>query len=247
MAKAPASKSSPLKPFYIVIGVIAVVGVGLLAYQVFGKAQPAMQPVPVDVDPAELQRTPGIALGDEDAPVVIYEFADFQCPACAQYSSMYLPLVKERLIDEGLVRYVYYDFPLGQHQNAFIAARAGRCANEQGRFWDYHDYLYARQRTWAAMGNPTEFFVDLAEETGLDAGEFENCLRSDRYAEEVSRSAALGESLGVSGTPTLFVNGKRLPQVPSPFSRFEEMVRQEAGLTQPAQGADTTAAAAPAA
>jgi protein-disulfide isomerase len=190
--------------------------------------------VEVAIDPAELSRVQGISIGREDAPVVIYEFADFQCPACGQYASFVTPLIKERLVEPGLVRYVYYDFPLVRaHPHAFLAARAGRCANEQGKFWGYHDLVYARQPTWSALSDATDFFVDLAREAGLDEERFEACLRSDRYAEEVTRSLRLGESLGVQGTPTLFVNGKRLPNPPT-FEELEQIVRQEAGVASAA-------------
>lgn len=240
MASPQANRRSPLTVFYAVLAVVAVVGVGVLLYQVFGQDPAAMQPVAVEIDPAELSQVQGIAMGREDAPVVIYEFADFQCPACATFATFYGPQIKEKLVDTGLVRYVYYDFPLTQsHPNAFITARAGRCANEQGQFWLYHDYLFARQQRWATMSDPVDYLVELAGEAGLDEDAFEACLRSDRYAEEVTRSMRLGESLGVPGTPTLFINGKRLQQVPSPFSRFEEMVREEAGLGAGAAAAET--------
>ena len=240
MARNPSSKRGSLVPFYAILGVVALVGAGVLLYQMRGGgAKAATAPVPVVIDPAELSRVQGISLGRADAPVVLYEFADFQCPACGQYASMVAPLIKERLVETGKVRYVYYDFPLiGLHPNAFLSSRAGRCANEQGKFWPYHDVLYGRQPTWAAMSDPTDFFVELSGEVGLDEGAFESCLRSDRFAEEVTRSLRLGESLGVQGTPSFFINGKRIDNPPT-FSELERLVEQEMG-----QGA---AAAAPAA
>ncbi len=251
--KPAANRSNSLTPFYAIIGVVAIIGIGILAYQTLSSGEAATAPVAVDIDPAELARTPGIGIGREEAPVVIYEFADFQCPGCAGFASFVAPLIKERLVDQGLVRYVYYDFPLTSiHPHAFLASRAGRCANEQGRFWDYHDVLYARQSRWSAMRETTGYFVDIAAELGLDRGQFDSCLRSDRYAEEVTRNLRLGESLGVQGTPTLFVNGRRLAHIPA-YSDLEAMVMQEAGQADagagaPAQGApavgDTAAAAA---
>jgi protein-disulfide isomerase len=221
-------------PFYVLLGVVALVGAGVLLYQLFGRGDLATEPVAVEIDPAELSRVQGVAIGEENAPVVIYEFADFQCPGCGQYATFVMPLVKERLVQEGLVRYVYYDFPLTSiHEHAFLASRAGRCANEQGRFWEYHDLLYARQPRWASARNAADLFVDYAAELGLDRAAFASCLRSDRFADEVTRSLRLGESLGVQGTPTIFINGKRLPQIPS-FQQLEQIVREEAGA--PAAG-----------
>ncbi len=231
---------APLTPFYVILGVVALAGIGILAYQFMGRPAPTLEPVPVVMDPEALQRTQGIAIGPEEAPVVMYEFADFQCPGCAHYATFVMPLVKERLVQEGLVRYVYYDFPLTSiHAHAFLASRAGRCAEEQGKFWEYHDLLYGRQPRWAAARDATPLFIEYAADAGLNRREFEACLRSDRYAEEVTRNMQLGESLGVTGTPTIFINGRRLPQIPG-YSELERLVREEAG-TSPAAGAQTPA------
>ena len=245
-----APKRSSLTPFYAILGLVALVGVAVLAYQLLGKEEATTAPVAVELDPAELARVQGISIGRDDAPVVIYEFADFQCPGCGQFASFVTPLIKERLVEPGLVRFVYYDFPLAMHPHAFLAARAARCANEQGRFWEYHDLLYARQPTWSAMRDATDFFVELGAEAGLDTGAFEGCVRSDRFAQEVTESLRLGESLQVRGTPTLIINGKRLDSGIPSFAELEQLVREEAGMAagaaapQPA-GADSAAGTPP--
>jgi protein-disulfide isomerase len=227
---------SPLMPFYAILGLVLVAGIGVILYQLVRPAQPALAPVPVAIDPAELARTPGIAVGREDAPIVVFEFADYQCPGCAQFATFVAPLIKERFVQPGTVRYVYYDFPLIQiHAHAFLASRAARCAGDQGQYWAYHDLLYGRQPRWAAQGNPTSAFVDYAGELGLGRSEFEACLRSDRHALEVTQNLRFGESLSVQGTPTLFINGKRLPSIPS-IREFEQLVQEELG-TSPITGA----------
>ncbi len=244
MARPPAKgKGSSLKTFYIVLGGIAVVGIGMILYQLYGQGNAAMQPVDVAIDQNALAATEGMSIGDEDAPVVIFEFADFQCPACGTYATFVTPLIKERMVEEGLVRFVFYDFPLSMHSNSFIAARAGRCAADQDQFWAYHDIIFARQPTWSVERDPIGTFVDMADEIGLDAGEFESCLRSDRFAEEVTRSLRLGESLGVRGTPTIFVNGMRLPEPPT-YNELETIVQRAAGLAAPVDSAATDSAAA---
>jgi protein-disulfide isomerase len=218
---------NPLTPFYLILGVVAVVGLGVLAYQYFGTQRSmAVAPVPVVMDPEQIAQARGVAMGTEDAPVVIFEFADFQCPACARFATFVAPLVKERLVGQGLVRYVYYDFPLAQHPHAFLASRAARCADDQGRFWEYHDVLYGRQNRWARARDAASEFIDYAAEVGLDRSTFASCLRSDRHAEEVSRNQRLGMQLGVEGTPTLFVNGRRLPAPPD-YRQLEALVMQE--------------------
>jgi protein-disulfide isomerase len=240
-APAPRGGRSPLTPFYAILGVIALAGIGVLLYQVLGRAEPTIRPVPVAMDPGDLARAPGMALGPEDAPVVIYEFADFQCPGCAQFATFIAPLIKERYVQTGVVRYVYYDFPLPNHPHSFLASRASRCAGEQDRFWEYHDMLYGRQQRWSAERNPTPLFIDFATDLGLDRRAFESCLRSDRFALEVTQNLRLGESLGVQGTPTLFINGKRLPAVPS-FRELERLIEEEIGGSPAAGAAEPTAA-----
>jgi protein-disulfide isomerase len=140
------------------------------------------------------------------------------------------------------VRYVYYDFPLIQiHQNAFLAARAGRCANEQGKFWEFHDVIYGQQPNWSSEPDPSDLFVEYGVRAGVQEGPFESCLRSDRFAREVSESMELGKSLGVGGTPTLIVNGRRLGSTPA-FAELEQIVNEAAS-----GGAPAAASAAPAA
>lgn len=245
MARKPVNQSrSSMRPFYLGLAAIAVVGVAFVLWQLAsgGGGTAATEPVPVVVSNEELSRVQGISVGREDAPVVIYEFADFQCPGCGDFATFTAPLVKERLVDTGRVRFVYYDFPLPQHQNAFLAARAARCANDQDRFWDYHDILYGRQARWSLMANPTDFFEDLAEELGLDGDAFGACLRSDRYQEEVTRSLQLGQMLGVRSTPTLFVNMKRIEQQTIPtFADVQRYVEAEMAAPAPGGVADTAA------
>lgn len=244
MAKSPPpSRRNPLAPFYGVLAVIALVGVGFLLYKTMNRGgTAATQPVDVTVTQAELDRVPGIAMGRDDAPVTILEFADYQCPHCADWVALVEPLIRERLVNTGVARYVFYDFPLGgAFRHSFIAARAGRCANEQGKFWDFHNLIFARQSTWTTMSDPTDFYVDLAEQAGLDDDAFAGCLRSDKYAREVTLSRKLGESLGVQGTPSLFVNGERLPNIPS-FSELEAIVQRKAGTAGPV-AVDSTATA----
>lgn len=246
MTRKPAPRGrSSMAPFYAVVGVVALAGIGWLLYQSMGGGgKPVTAPVPVVMDQARLNRVQGVSAGRADAPVVIYEFADFQCPACGQFASLVAPLIKERLVQPGKVRYVYYDFPIiDAHRNAFLAARAGRCANEQGRFWEFHDVIYGQQPNWSTEADPSDLFVEYGVRAGAEEGRFEECLRSDKYAKEVSESMELGKSLGVGGTPTLIVNGRRLGSTPR-FAELEQMVDEAIGGAAPAPEADTASATA---
>ncbi|HYR10404.1 MAG TPA: DsbA family protein [Longimicrobium sp.] len=246
---APKPRRNPLLPFYVILGVVALAGAFFLFRQTQGgggKAATELQPVVLT--PEQLQRVPGISKGQANAPVVIMEFADFQCPACGQFARFSEPLLEEH-IDAGTVRFVWYDYPLVEiHPNAMLASRAGRCANEQNQFWGYHDYVFGQQQAWAEESNPVNLFVDYAEQAGLDRNAFAQCLRSDKYQKEVSESRQLGSTLGVSGTPTLFVNGKRVQDTPGTRAEWDELIRAEtggAGAQAPAAAPAGTDSAAP--
>jgi protein-disulfide isomerase len=212
----------------VVLAVVAIIVIGMRREAGAG----ATQPVAMEMDPADIQRARGVDMGSADAPVQLHEYADYQCPACQQFSTFIHPLIKERLIDTGLVRLVRYDFPLiNNHPHAFLAARAARCAGDQGRYWEYHDVLYGRQPTWSPTRNPADLFVEYAGLVGIDAGTFQRCLASDQHAEEVTRNLRLGESLGVNGTPSFIINGQRASF--GSYQELEERVYQMAGRTAP--------------
>lgn len=235
---APKPRRSSLLPFYVVLGVVALAGAFLLYRQLSGPGgSPATSLQPVVMSPEQLNRTPGISQGAPDAPVVIMEFADFQCPGCGDFARFSKPLLDDH-IQAGTVRFVWYDWPIVQiHGNAVLAARAGRCANEQNGFWQYHDVLFGRQNEWSESQRAADLFVDYSAQAGLDRNAFGECLRSDRFQQEVSENYELGNSLGVSGTPTLFVNGKRINQVPRRRAEWDELVQQEMGGAAPAADA----------
>ncbi len=159
------------------------------------------------------------AKGDPDAPVTIVEFSDFQCPYCRKFYQETLPLIEERYISTGKVRMVYRDFPLGFHEYAQKAAEAGECADEQGKFWEYHDRLF--QTDDLSVDNLKKIAADI----GLDAQQFNSCLDSGKYASEVQKDVSDGRKLGVSGTPTFFINGKKIVGA-QPFSVFEREIEQ---------------------
>jgi protein-disulfide isomerase len=213
-----AGSGSGLKPFYIALAVIALAGAGFIAYSMTtGGGQGATTtavPLTGMEDPQTLMATArGVVLGPTDAPVQVMVFSDFTCPACQTFSRAVEPSLKAEFVEAGQVRYVYYDFVLdpqargtGAHRHGFIAARAARCADEQGRFWDFHDMLFARQYEWAtARTSPLREFGEYAGTLGLDAAAFTSCLNSDRHAEAVTANRLLGETLRVQGTPTVYV------------------------------------------
>lgn len=167
-------------------------------------------------------------LGDKDAPVVIVEFSDYQCPFCRSFWRDTLPLIKSEYIDTGKVRFVYRDFPLDMHPGAMPAAQATECAEEQGKFWEMHDKIFIEQEKQG--GGTVQFGVDdikkWAGGIGLNISELSSCLDSQKYAEEVKKDLKDGQTAGVSGTPGFFVNG-RLVVGAQPFSVFKTIIDEE--------------------
>lgn len=166
------------------------------------------------------------AKGPSDAPVTIVEFADFQCPAC-RTASQTLRRVQERY--GAKVRVVFRDFPLPIHKQAAKAAEAAACADEQGKFWEYHDKLFETQSALLVAD-----LKQRASELGLDAKRFGECLESNKYAAEWQQDMADGRRYGISGTPTFFVNGRMVAGNP-PVESFVEIVEEElarAGVSQ---------------
>ncbi len=144
------------------------------------------------------------AVGDPHAKVIVVEFSDFQCPFCAKALQTVKDL-KEFYGDQIL--FVYRDFPLHSiHPLAGKAAEAAECADEQGKFWEYHDKLFEKQQDWSTGGAGK--FKDYAAELGLDTTAFGECLDSGKYAAEVDADLQAGLAAGVTGTPAFIINGQ---------------------------------------
>lgn len=176
-----------------------------------GAGNAALEPVDfegMDDNVRVVEIAQGMVLGNEDAPITIHEFGDYQCPGCGQFAALVKPQIEAGLVPEGNVKFVFYDFPLTSiHPHAFLAARASRCAADQDQYWEYHGALFQNQSVWATSSTaPLGLFEDYAGELGLDEGAFSSCLRSDRHAELVSANMKLGELLGVTGTPSVLIS-----------------------------------------
>lgn len=232
MAREEKKAEKSLVRFYVILGAVAVVGVGALGYSVGSSLVGGAVTEPVELpgvdDPQQLFRMArGVEQGDPDAPVKLYEFSDYQCPWCARFALDIKPLLTVSYIETGKVLYVYYDFPLIQiHKHSFLAARAARCAADQGKYWEYHDRLFAEQARWSAQGSVTDDFVGYATAEGLDRQAFEQCLKSDRHADVVTANLRLAEQLGVQGTPTLYINGKLIRSL-SGWEQLRDLIDAE--------------------
>lgn len=167
-------------------------------------------PIPTDGEPI---------FGPSVAPVTIVEFSDFQCPFCQRVQSTLKALLKEY---PDSVRLVYRDFPIPQlHKDAKKAAEAARCAAEQGKFWEYHDLLFAN-RTQQKDPDLKRYAADLK----LDTDRFAQCFATGRYTKVVERGITDGKKAGVTGTPTFFINGIPLAGA-HPLEQFKALIDQE--------------------
>ncbi len=156
--------------------------------------------------------------GDPDAPVTIVEFSDFECPFCGRFYSQTYGLIEQNYINTGKANIVFRDFPLSFHQQATPAALAAECADDQGKFWEYHDLIFENQ---GALSDAS--YTAWAQQLGLDMNEFDSCYTSRKHLAEVQEDFQEGGALGITGTPGFFVNG-RLISGAQPYSVFEAAI-----------------------
>ncbi len=159
----------------------------------------------ISVDPAVLVKADSHSKGSSEAKVVIVEFGDYQCPACKAFHPISKQIMEEY---QNQVRFVFRNFPLSQHQHAQIAAATAEAASSQGKFWEMHDILYERQDDWASSSDPKQLFEDYAKELSLDLEKFSSEINENKHFEFINSDFKDGQNLGVSGTPTVFLNNK---------------------------------------
>jgi protein-disulfide isomerase len=182
------------------------------------------QPVKISLDDDPIR-------GDPNAPITIVEFSDFQCPFCARFHVQTLPSLLEEYIDTGKVNLVYRDFPIQSiHPNALPAAVAAECANEQGNYWEYHDTLFEKQSGWSRLDSNTAIstFSQYATDIGLEQQQFDSCLGSGKYLEEVQGDLSDGRDYDITGTPGFFIGNEEIGFVKingaQPFESFQRII-----------------------
>lgn len=214
------AKAGP-SPVALGLVAVAVLAGAVLAWNLVSGLtdQTARTPVPLEDTSAEnlLRLAVPAEKGEGDTPIIIMDFSDYSCPACRQFAAAVKPFIDDPYVEQGLVRLQYFDFVTGNFPNSFVAARAARCAGDQGEYWAFHDLLFRGQDEWARQADPVGRFEEYASRIGLDRGDFRRCLRSDRHAEAVTANTLLARQLGVNATPTVFLNtgegqGRRIEQ-----------------------------------
>lgn len=164
--------------------------------------------------------------GNANAKVKIVEFADFRCPFCEKVFTETEPQMFKDYVDTGKASFEFRNYAfLGPAST--VAANAAECANEQGKFWEYYEWLYKNQppETDTSM-YVTDKLAQAAGTLGMDTAQFSSCLDSKKYDKNVSDDLALGQSVGVSGTPTFYVNGTQLVGA-QPYESIKAVIEQE--------------------
>ena len=189
---------------------------------------PEPQPAPADptpplAPPARVQIDIGDSpvLGDEDAPVTIIEFSDFECPFCARWYTETKGQIEEQYIKMGKVKLVFMHYPLSFHPQAEPAALASECAYEQGKFWEFHDLIFENQRV-ISDANYKKWAADL----GLDQAQFDDCYDSKKYLADVRDDFNKGRLAKITGTPGFLINGILIIGA-HPFTRFQKAIEAE--------------------
>ena len=197
-------------------GFLAIIGLVILAGGAGIWTTMQNKPKPIELAPgAPLPTAEGYLRGDPNAPVTIIEFADFECPGCGQFATLQGPDVKARLIDAGLANFRFYDFPLTSiHANTMSAHLAAACANDQGKFWEMHDALFAGQYDWSSQAttNPRKIMDGYASQLGLDMKTFGECFDTQKHVARIQANAAAGSARGVNSTPTIIIGDRAYTQ-----------------------------------
>ena len=232
-----AKRGGPGRGFWVALGVLALLGIAGLSWMA---SRPKTQVTRLDPNlPA--MKAEGYLLGSPNAPVEVIEFADFECPACGQFATLTEPDVRTRLVNTGQVRVRYIDYPLPMHKNTWDASLAAACANDQGKFWEMHDALFANQDRWngEATRRPRGVIADLAKGIGLDMTKYGACMDADTHRAKIQSHLAEAEKRNIGQTPTFVFNGTVVPGALA-YDKFKAFVDQ-APKAAPASAASTKA------
>lgn len=222
---------------YLIPGSIVLAGV-IIAFAVLysgGAGTGGVLPPPPPSVPSVLENLgdDDPVLGNPDAPVTVVQFADFQCPYCRKFFLEAERQIIDTYVSSGQVKIVYRDFPLSFHPAAQKAAEGGECADDQGKFWQYHDKIYTEQDKMTIRPDKLDTIsfgvADIkrwAGEIGIDQAQFDQCLDSGKYASEVANDLEQGQIAGVRGTPGTFV-GTRLIEGAVQFAQFQSAIEAE--------------------
>lgn len=205
------------------LGSVLLIIVILFAYYFYATSK--NPEITSDTTPVIISQTDHVR-GAKDGKVTLVEFGDFQCPACGAFE----PIIRQVMADnKDTLKFSFRHFPLTQiHKNALLAAKASEAAGLQGKFWEMHDILYDKQEEWGEALNAREFIMIYASTLKLDVKKFSTDIESKTIEEKVLSEFKEGVKLGVQGTPTFFLNGKKVENTPRNLADFNKMIQDAA-------------------
>jgi len=195
---------------WLIVAVLVIVGIAGVATR--GGSQPHRGPL---VPPRHaLGPGQGEVLGKPSAPVLVEEYGDYQCPSCAQFERTVGPAVRQ-LVDQGRIRFAFHQYPILGRESV-LAANAATCAGDAGRFWPYHDALYAGQAPEGSGALTVDRLIQLGARVGAAGPSFASCVRNGTYEPWLRQVLDQGSVRGVNGTPTIFVDGRQADRASTP-------------------------------
>jgi protein-disulfide isomerase len=235
VVKQSKKSSSSSRAFYLLAALLGILGIVALTYEsTRPKGLAAASPVDSTLPPVKSE---GYVLGSPTAKLEVVEFGDFECPQCGRFATLTEPDVRTRLVNPGLIRYRYIDYPLPMHPNTWNASRAAACADEQGKFWEMHDAIYANQDRWdgEATNKPDKVLKQIGEKIpGMKADQFDNCVDTKKTQAKIQAHLKIAEARQVNATPTFLFGDKQFAGFLT-YDQFKQFVDQ--GLANPTKGA----------
>jgi protein-disulfide isomerase len=239
-----AKRGGPGRGFWIALGIVAVIGIGALSWMA---SRPKRASATIDPTLPAL-KAEGYLMGSPSAPVEVIEFADFECAGCGQFATITEPDIRTRLVNTGKVRIRFLDFPLPMHKNTWDASLAASCANDQGKFWEMHDLIFANQDKWngEATDNPRKPLSALAQGLGLDVAKYGSCMDAETHRAQIQANMKEAERRGINQTPSFIIGGRAYAGA-LPFDPFNRLIETElTKLRHSAPPTDSTPTKAPA-
>jgi protein-disulfide isomerase len=172
--------------------------------------------------------------GNQNAAVVVFEFADFQCPYCARFAREVFPRIDSAYVKTGKVQWIFVNMPLPNHPNAWAASETAMCAGAVSeRFWAMHDRLFELQQEWSSVADPAPLFARYARDAGVPQDSFQSCVLADRTAALLIRDVMYATNARVTGTPAFVINNDPIFVGMKSFEEWREML--DAALKRPRQ------------
>ncbi|MBI3631154.1 MAG: DsbA family protein [Candidatus Sungbacteria bacterium] len=232
--RTPTQSNSYVIPAAILVAGAMVAGAVMYANRSNPASAPRVAAVanPGSVTSADIQKIAGNGpfLGNPASPVTVVEFGDFQCPYCGKFFKTAEQQIINQYVKTGKVKFAYRNFAFLGQESEWAATAAG-CAGEQGKFWEYHNYLFAHQNGENEGAFTKDNLKHFALGLGLDPTAFNSCLDADKYLPDVRKDTDEGRAFGVNGTPANFINGQLITGA-VPFEQLAAAIDEALGKTK---------------